>query len=125
EEGETEAKPVTAYYRTVHRRMFSPSAERSLIMVLTPKGTGHINTVMGTAYKTFRMAVDFAGTCNALPMDFFVRSTGKTDAYETLIKQLPVISDGRIRARLLSLNCLTTHYADLWQTCWQPDFRQD
>lgn len=125
EKGENEAKPVTSYYRTVHRRMFSPSAERSLIMVLTPKGTGHINTVMGTAYKTFRMAVDFAGTCNALPIDFFVRSTGKTDAYETLIKQLPVISDARIRARLLSLNCLTNHYADLWKTCWQPEFRQD
>lgn len=28
-------------------------------------------------------------------------------------------------ARTLALNCLTTHYADLWQTCWQPAFRQD
>jgi len=23
------------------------------------------------------------------------------------------------------LNCLTTHYADLWQECWQDDFQND
>ena len=27
--------------------------------------------------------------------------------------------------RSLSLNCLTTHYADLWRECWQDDFRDD
>ena len=27
--------------------------------------------------------------------------------------------------RALMLNCLTTHYADLWEECWQGAFRQD
>ncbi|MDP1613768.1 MAG: hypothetical protein Q8M11_22125 [Sulfuritalea sp.] len=27
--------------------------------------------------------------------------------------------------RALILNCLTTHYADLWYECWQDDFRHD
>lgn len=30
-----------------------------------------------------------------------------------------------MRLRALALNCLTTHYADLWQPCWQPEFQQD
>ena len=25
----------------------------------------------------------------------------------------------------LSLNCLTTHYADLWAECWQDDFKEE
>lgn len=125
EQGECEAKSVTEYYRTAHRRMFSPSAERSLIMVVSPVGAAHINTVMGTAYKTPVAALDFAGTCNSLPVDFFVRSTGKTDAYETLLRQLPFLSVGKIRSRALVLNSLTTHYADLWRACWQPAFLQD
>jgi hypothetical protein len=27
--------------------------------------------------------------------------------------------------RTLALNCLTSHYADLWRECWQPAFQQD
>ncbi|MCQ4249148.1 class I SAM-dependent DNA methyltransferase [Pseudomonas stutzeri] len=125
EEGEHEAKSVTEYYRTAHRRMFSPSAERSLIMAISPVGAAHINTVIGTAYKSPMAALDFAGTCKSLPVDFLVRSTGKTDAYETLLKQLPILSVEKIRSRALVLNCLTTHYADLWLGCWKPLFQQD
>ncbi|WP_144373975.1 Eco57I restriction-modification methylase domain-containing protein [Vogesella urethralis] len=125
EAGEKEAKPVTAYHRTVHRRMFSPSAERSLIMSLAPKGATHINTVMSIAYKLPLSGVDFAGSCSALPIDFFVRSTGKTDAYETLMKQLPTFSHGGVRLRVLLLNSLTTHYSDLWAECWNDAFSKD
>lgn len=32
--------------------------------------------------------------------------------------------DERISALLLALHCLTTHYADLWQSNWQDSFRQ-
>ncbi|MFS6818129.1 hypothetical protein AAF134_01760 [Synechococcus lacustris Tous-12m] len=29
-----------------------------------------------------------------------------------------------LRLRTLALNCLTTHYADLWSECWDEAFRQ-
>jgi hypothetical protein len=28
-----------------------------------------------------------------------------------------------LRTRTLALNCLTTHYADLWSECWEESFR--
>lgn len=34
-------------------------------------------------------------------------------------------SDNRLSTRVLALNCLTTHYADLWAACWQATFTQD
>lgn len=53
----------------------------------------------------------------SLPVDFFVKSTGKSDARHDLIAQIPLPREGfhpQIRARTLQLNCLTVHYADLW-----------
>lgn len=51
-------------------------------------------------------------------------------ANTTLINQLPVLDRDYIlrdelHLRALALNCLTTHYAELWESCWQPAFRQD
>ena len=28
-------------------------------------------------------------------------------------------------SRTLLLNCLTVHYADLWQSCWRPEYAQE
>lgn len=30
-----------------------------------------------------------------------------------------------MQSRALALNCLTTHYTDLWSDCWNPTFQQD
>lgn len=130
EEGETEAKPVTAYYRHVNREMISPSAERSLIPALIPAGEGHINTVLASAFKSAKELIDYHALCLSVPADYRVKSTGMGHANTTLISQLPLLHPDsplgpNLRLRALALNCLTTHYADLWQTCWQPEFQQD
>lgn len=130
EEGETEAKTVTSYYRHVNREMISPSAERSLIPALIPAGEGHINTVLASAFRNEKELIGYHALCLSVPVDYRVKSTGMGHANTTLISQLPLLPSGsplgsRLRLRALALNCLTTHYADLWQTCWQPEFRQD
>ncbi|WP_295580767.1 hypothetical protein [uncultured Lamprocystis sp.] len=61
----------------------------------------------------------------------FFRSIGKKDFRDDSVRLLPVLdlslANRRIAlfVRVLSLNCLTTHYADLWQECWSPAFQQD
>src|SRR5690606_16735787 len=56
--------------------------------------------------------------------DFFVKATGKAMLYGAWT-QLPYVDSSAIRLRTLASSCLITHYADLWQSCWQPEFQQD
>ena len=64
-----------------------------------------------------------------MPFDFWVKATGKTHFRNDLAAFLPYLGDlddnPNIGARALALNCLTTHYADLWQECWQDEFRDE
>lgn len=125
EVGEVKEKSVMSYYKTAHRRMINSSSERSLIMSIVPVGVANINTVLTTVFKNPNIMIDFSGSCSSIVVDFFVRSTGKSDVYETLLKQLPILSSELLRLRALTLNCLTTHYAELWQDCWQEAFKLD
>ena len=60
-----------------------------------------------------------------MPYDFFVKSTGRGDFYESTSGRLALLQlSCNVHLRTLSLNCLTTHYADLWAECWEAAFRQ-
>ncbi|GFM89270.1 hypothetical protein PSCICO_46690 [Pseudomonas cichorii] len=125
EKNESEPRAVTEYYRFVNRRMFGPSAERSFISTIAPAGSAHIHPVLSTTFRRSTDLVDFSAGSYSLPIDFLLRSTGKTDLYESTLRNFPLLSSSRLRVRVLSLNCLTSHYADLWRDCWQPVFQRD
>ncbi|HEJ1320912.1 TPA: class I SAM-dependent DNA methyltransferase [Pseudomonas aeruginosa] len=126
EEGERQAKAVTNLYRFAARSMISNSSERSLIPSVMPRGFAHIDPVHSIIFRSERLMVDFLTGCLSVPFDFFVKTTGNPRFRNNLARFLPVLSvssAGWVRA--LVLNCLTTHYADLWRDCWQPAFQQD
>ncbi len=125
EKGESAAKLVTEYYRFVNRRMFSPSAERSFIASIAPAGSPHIHPVLSTAFKDSTVLLNFSAGSYSLPFDFVLRSTGKTDLYESTLRNFPLLEVPQFRVRVLGLNSLTIHYADLWRDCWQSSFKQD
>jgi len=66
---------------------------------------------------------------NSVVADFRVKSTGAGHANISLMGQLPtlhadlpsIVRHGAA-ARSLALNCLTTHYADLWSQCFDLAF---
>jgi len=123
EPGETEPRRVTAYYRFVNRRMFGASSERSLNCTLYPKEVAHINPVLSTTFRDEEAAVDFAGFCYSTTADFYLKTTGRSDVYESTLRQFPIIGNSAIRSRMLVLTCLTLHYAELWDSCWQGIFK--
>ncbi len=130
DEGETEPKRVTAYYRFVNRRMFGASSERSFIASICPQGVGSINTCVTTAFKSADVLAEFTALSHSLVFDFFLKSTGKSDLYGNGLESFPILSvysvaKPSLHLRALSLNCLTSHYADLWRDCWQDDFTRD
>jgi len=125
EEGETEAKLVTDYYRFVNRRMFGSSSERSFISTIMPIGAAHINTVVSTAFKDNKKLVNFIGFSHSVIYDFYLKSTGKSDLYGNGLETFPYIESELVSLRVLNLSILTTHYTELWQSCYQPTFTQD
>lgn len=127
EEGETEPKRVTEYYRVVNREMIGPSSERTLITALLPPQIAHINTCLATMFKcSWQMLDYFAGTLSIV-LDYRVKSTGMGHANTSLINQLPVLNNNVLRpllhSRALLLGCLTSLYTDLWSSCWNPAFK--
>ena len=62
------------------------------------------------------------GSTASVVFDFFVKSTGLPDLWATTLERLPFIEELGIEARTLALNCLTTHYATLWEEVFDPDF---
>jgi len=120
-------RPVTALFRWVARKMIAPTGERTLIPAVLPPGPGHIDGCFSIAFDRNADLMSFAGLSSSLPYDFWTKTTGKTNFREDIARQLPSPDDigCHISLRALRLNCLTTHYAPLWEELYDPAFRQD
>jgi len=119
---------ATDFYRVVVRRQLSQAGERTLLPTIAPKGPAHIDGCFSVAFAQASNLVKVAGTWSSLPFDFYVKASGKGDIRNDLAKQLPLIDshfDGAIVLRTLSLNCLTTHYAELWAESWMESSVQE
>lgn len=123
--GALEARRVTEYYRFMARSMLSQSGERTLISSVLPPGVAHIDPCNSIAFREEAVLVGFSASTCSLPFDFFVKTTGNARFRENIARLLPMLGTGgreRIVSRFISLTALTTHYASLWQSTWQPEF---
>ncbi len=119
-------KPVTEFYRLMIRRQLPPSNERTLISSIQPKHTAHIHPVFSLTFSSSKMLVQLAAATFSIPYDYFIKTQGKYDLYDSTARKLPLIAEkaqAGLVVRALILNCLTTHYADLWSECWDESFR--
>jgi hypothetical protein len=113
-------KEVTNYYRLGFRNMIGPNNERTLIGGLIPREVGHIHGVKSFCFSNEWGMCLFAGMIFSIPLDFFVKSTGKANLQE-LPSLLPWLDNRTLITeaivdRALRLNCLTRHYASLWES---------
>lgn len=116
---------VTDSYRIMLRRMLNQSGERTLIAAIEPPYTGHVSTVLELDFP-IRLIPIISGIMASIVSDFYIRVTGKADAYFDTIKNLPIPSKyhNEIIVRTLLLNCVTNHYAELWKYSWRDEFKQ-
>ena len=121
-EGEVVEKPVTGYFRLAFRAMLSNSGERTLTSALIPLNAAHINGVQSTAFKDVSDLV-FAGAMTAsLIADYYIKCFGRSNLHGTWL-QLPRFDlSAGLASRYLALNCLTTHYAPLWEQVYDLAF---
>ncbi len=123
-------RPVTEWYRHVHRKMLAPTGERTLIPAILPPGPAHILTCCGVCFESNSDVALFSSLASSIPYDFLLRVTGKADLTAGAMgffpfPALPPELTARLIARTLRLNCLTTHYAPLWEELFTPAWLQD
>ena len=115
-------KPVTEFYRIAARGMLSQAGERTYISTLIPRGTRHIHGVQSTVFNSTSTLISVLSFGGSLLADFFIKSTGRSNLHYTW-EAFPLLnSPTAVSVRSLALNCLTTHYADLWRECWDEAF---
>ena len=128
EEGEHRERLVTEYYRVNVSRGLSQSGERTLQGSIMPRSSVHIDGVFSVTPQNPDLVPALSAMWASVPFDFFVKSTGKSDFRLDTAKRMAIpesaVGNAAINARMLSLCCLTNHYADLWQSNWQDSFRQ-
>ena len=123
-------RKITNSYRSIHREMTGPTAERSLVSALIPPNVSHTNSCISTSFKDTGKLLDFHAICVSLPLDFLVKATGASHVHGALLKSFPFPDfDTHVRSlihlRVLALNCLTRHYSQLWTYSWKFRYIQD
>lgn len=119
-----QGRPVTEFYRHVHREMLAVSGERTMVPAIFPPGVGHVHTCATLAFADEAKLLSWSSFAASLVLDFMVRSKGAGHLQPGQALTLPIPQDGSVGAssssRALRLNCLTVHYADLWNRNWKP-----
>ncbi|GAB2932875.1 hypothetical protein [Streptomyces sundarbansensis] len=115
----------TVFPRLAWRRRISANSERALYPALLPPGVAHIHAVHSLAMAEPRHTALVAGFWSSLPLDYFVRATGRDDLQVSGAKSMPAPALGHPLApalllRTLRLNCLTQAYALLWKELYDP-----
>ena len=115
---------ITDYYRFASREMLSQAGERTLLPCILARSAGHIYTCVATAFLQTRHLLGYTSLASSLVGDFRIKTTGAGHARNNILDQLPlpVTTSAQTSARLLLLNCLTIHYADLWRECFEEAF---
>ncbi|WP_431040102.1 class I SAM-dependent DNA methyltransferase [Streptomyces sp. P9-1] len=120
-------KPYTAHFRLAWRRMIPFDSSRCLHAALIPPGPAHIHAVQSMALPDNRLTALNAGFWAALPLDYLLRITGRSDLQVAEARKMPA-PDPRhplaapLLLRTLRLNTLTAHYASLWEELFSPQW---
>jgi hypothetical protein len=125
DKGHSCVRPVTDYFRLCFRAMLPVSGERSLIPAFYPPRVAHIHGVQGSAFRDFEELMNAGAVCMSIVADFFIKSTGRSNLHGTWTTLPYVVSTPSLKLRVLSLNCVTEHYSELWKELFDDRFLDD
>lgn len=103
--------------KLVSRKMLNLKQERTFNVALLPEGYGHINGLVGIAFKDLRELFICASSWASIPFDFYVKVMGKSNFNFAAAAGFPVLNsqyDGEIILRGLLLNAVNSNYSELY-----------
>ncbi|WP_131739169.1 hypothetical protein [Actinomadura roseirufa] len=117
--------PYSENYRVAWRRQIAPNTQRALFAAIVPPDVTHVDQVNSMRLRTLRETALAAGFCAGLPLDYYLRISGKGDMRVGTASMLPAPNSDHPLAsslllRILRLNSLTTAYADMWKELYDP-----
>ncbi|GGV07096.1 hypothetical protein GCM10010275_54030 [Streptomyces litmocidini] len=123
-------RPYSEFFRVAWREMIASDTERSLYAVLVPPGANHIHAVRSAALSSSRLTALVAGFFAGIPLDYFLRSSGRGHLDVSDAKVMPAPTPGHpleqaLLLRTLRLNAQTNAYAPLWEELYDPAWQQD
>ena len=102
-------------FRLAYRKRINLHRDRSLISALIPPDVAHIDSVGSIAFKDVDDLLNAAPLFFSLPMDFFVKISGRADIVDGSLSSFPWVRlCDTARFRALQLSCLTEDFAPLW-----------
>jgi hypothetical protein len=105
--------------KLVSRKMLNLKQERTFNVALLPEGYGHINGLVGIAFKNLHELFICVSSWASIPLDFYVKVMGKSNFNFAAAAGFPVINsryDGEIILRGLLLNAVTSNYSELYMS---------
>ncbi|MFD6038997.1 Eco57I restriction-modification methylase domain-containing protein [Streptomyces griseoincarnatus] len=123
-------RPYSEFYRVAWRRQIASDTERALYAALLPPGPTHIDLVNSMSLSSAVDTTLAAGFMAGLPLDYYLRATGRGDLRVGEAKTLPAPTASHPLAqalllRVLRLNCQTNAYTYLWEDLYDPVWQQD
>ncbi|MEK8142311.1 hypothetical protein NKH18_06880 [Streptomyces sp. M10(2022)] len=83
------SSPYSEDYRVAWRRQIAPDTERALYAALTPPGASHIHMVHSARLRNECLTVLNAGFWASLPLDYLLRTTGRSDLQVAGARAMP------------------------------------
>jgi hypothetical protein len=102
--------------------MIGSASERTLTGALIPLGSAHINGVQSTAFKSTVDLLSAGCVTSALASDWYIKTLGRSNLHGTWLPLPRIEPTPFVASRYLALNCLTTHYAPLWEEVFDLEF---
>ncbi|WP_329054186.1 class I SAM-dependent DNA methyltransferase [Streptomyces violaceus] len=123
-------RPYARFTRMVWRRQIASNTERSLFASLMPPGPAHVHMVHSLALKNDLETALVAGFWAALPLDYFLRATGRSDLQVGEAQTMPAPTPGHpledaLLLRTLRLNAQTDAYGRLWTKLYGDSWQSD
>jgi hypothetical protein len=117
------------YLRVAWRRRVDSVTERTLQAGLIPFGVTHVDAVHSLALDEDRNTALIGALWSSLPLDYLVKVTGKDDLQADVMAQFPAPIDHPLVTplllRFLRHNCVTRHYASLWEASFDNSWLYD
>lgn len=116
-------------YRLGFRKMLSQAGERTLVGTIIPPYSSHINGIVSITFEKLEHLVEFAALTSSLILDFYLKTLGSGNLYETHLKAFPLGISSKFKVPLILrgilLNSVTNSYSDLWEECWREEYAKE
>ena len=119
----------TSFFRIACRKFVDTTGIRTFSSVIIPPDVSHINAITTISFGDNIKNAFNAGVASSIIFDFYSRSLTNGNLGKSFWDLLPSLHiekelENEILFRSLRLNCLSSHYSELWKECFLSSMKK-